>query len=61
MMTFLMAAYLVVAIFAVCMTYCEQKRAGNRSFLFDLLGYLACVVWPATLTVLLVAVRRQAA
>ena len=41
--------YVAIATLAALMTYCEQRRDQNRSTVYNLLGFLACAVWPLTL------------
>lgn len=46
---FLTSLYLCIAALAALMTYCEQRRDRTRSTLHNLLGFLACALWPVTL------------
>jgi transketolase N-terminal domain/subunit len=44
---FLTAAYLLVAVFALMMTYDEQQQqTENRGVVLKSLGFLACLFWP---------------
>lgn len=43
---FLTAAYVLVALFALGMTYDEQQQTGSRSLVLKSLGFLACLFWP---------------
>lgn len=51
--------YLIVAGFAVLMTYLEQVRTRNRDVLFNMLGFLACLLWPLTLVAVTIAAQAQ--
>lgn len=53
--------YMLVSVFAVYMTYQEQKRQDHPSPMFNLIGYLACTVWPLVAAAALVAVWRRPA
>ncbi len=53
------APYLIIALFAIFMTFAEQKQTGNRSLLLKSLGFLACVLWPITFLVVAVAAQRS--
>ena len=50
-------AYLLVAAFALAMTYNEQLQTGNRSLALRTLGYAACLFWPVTFVTVAVAAR----
>ncbi|WP_136444003.1 hypothetical protein [Pacificoceanicola onchidii] len=52
--TFVMAAYCLSAIMAITLTYQEQKRRGQSSPVYSLIGYLLCTVWPVVATVMVV-------
>ncbi len=52
--------YMVIAALAAMMTYFEQQDSKDRSVVFSLLGFAACLVWPLTLMTVLVAARRTA-
>ncbi len=52
--------YMVIAALAALMTYFEQMDGEDRSVVFSLLGFAACLVWPLTLMTVLVAARRTA-
>ena len=43
---FLTAAYFLIALFALGMTYDEQQQTGNRGVVLKSLGFLACLFWP---------------
>lgn len=43
---FLTAAYFLVALFALGMTYDEQQQTGDRGLMLKSLGFLACLFWP---------------
>jgi uncharacterized membrane protein len=50
--------YVLVTTFAVYMTYQEQKRQGRSSFLFCVIGYVICAVWPLAVASICVFARR---
>lgn len=52
---FLTSLYLCIAALAALMTYCEQRRDAKRSFLHNLLGFVACALWPVTLGLMVIA------
>jgi hypothetical protein len=52
---FLTSLYICIAAVAALMTYCEQRRDKSRSTLHNLLGFLACALWPVTLSLTAVA------
>lgn len=60
MTEFLLGLYLIIALFATCMTYFEQQDTGHRSVLFRVLGFVACALWPVTLITVAIKVRRTA-
>lgn len=47
--------YLAIATLAAAMTYCEQRRDKNRTTFYNLLGFVACAVWPLTLALSVLA------
>lgn len=51
------AFYVASSIFAITMTYREQKRRGHRTPVFALIGYLLCTVWPLVVAAILVFTR----
>jgi len=53
----LSAAYLMIALFALLMTYNEQQQTGHREMLFKAGGFLACMLWPVTFVVVAVAAQ----
>lgn len=53
--------YLCISVFAVYMTYQEQKRRRKPSPLFNLISYVLCVLWPLALGAILIAVQFQSA
>jgi uncharacterized membrane protein len=60
--TVLTVLYVLITTFAVYMTYQEQKRQGRSSFLFCVIGYVICAVWPlAVATMCLFAWRSPVA
>ncbi|WP_226561913.1 hypothetical protein [Salipiger thiooxidans] len=48
------AAYVWTVIAAVTLTYREQKRRGEESPVYTLIGYVCCSVWPVVAAVMLV-------
>ena len=58
---FLKVIYLIVAIFAMIMTWREQRQKGQTSLAANLSGFAACLSWPVVFPlVFLLAQRRQA-
>ncbi len=55
--TIFWAVYTFSTIFAIAMTYREQKRSGRSTPLFVLIGYLLCTVWPVVVAVVLIFYR----
>ena len=53
---FIIALYGVVAALAAAMTYCEQRCDENRSTFYNILGFIACSVWPLMLVAVAIAV-----
>lgn len=53
------ASYLIIASFALFMTFEEQKQTGDRSLLLKMLGFLACMLWPITFLTVAVAAQRS--
>jgi hypothetical protein len=53
-------SYLLVAGFAWAMCGSEQRRMGGVSMMRRGASFLACLAWPATLIVMIIAVRLQA-
>jgi hypothetical protein len=49
----IISVYLTVSLFAIYMTYREQKQAGTSSLMFRLLGFVACALWPLPLTAMI--------
>ncbi|QCO58140.1 hypothetical protein EOK75_20505 (plasmid) [Pseudorhodobacter turbinis] len=54
---FFMTFYIVIALIAATMTYCEQRRTQGHSTLYTLLGFIACAFWPLTLASLAVSAK----
>ena len=54
---FLTAAYFLVALFAMMMTYDEQQQTGQRGLMLKALGFLACLFWPITFMTVLLTTR----
>lgn len=55
--TFVVALYVISTIFAITMTYREQKRRGHRTPVFAIIGYILCTVWPLVVAVLVIFFR----
>lgn len=53
----LTATYLLIALFALLMTYNEQQQTGQREMLFKAGGFLACMLWPITFFVVAIAAQ----
>ena len=45
MLQVFIALYMMIAIFAVMMTYHEQVRTQDRDLSFNTLGFIACLLW----------------
>ncbi|CUH85108.1 hypothetical protein [Thalassovita mediterranea] len=41
-----LSAYVVTTIFALAMTYKEQKQSGHVTPVFALIGACSCIIWP---------------
>lgn len=54
---FFTAAYILVALFALGMTYDEQQQSGNRSLMLKSLSFLACLFWPVAFVTAIVTSR----
>lgn len=57
----IIGVYLVIAALAAVMTYYEQLDSEDRSMVFTVLGFAACLFWPVTLMTVIVAAQRQTA
>lgn len=57
----LLAFYLLIAGFALYMTYDEQIKTHNSNLFLKLVSFVACVAWPVTLLIVVVAVFIQPA
>jgi hypothetical protein len=53
--------YLLVAGFALLMTYDERQRMGMNGNTLKILSFLACLFWPATVLVALIMTQREMA
>lgn len=53
----LIVIYGAVAVFALYMTYQEQRRHSHQSLGFNLMGYILCTLWPLLAAVMLILVR----
>ena len=53
--------YALVTLFAVYMTYQEQKRQARPSVIFNVIGYLACTIWPIVGAAAFIAACRRPA
>ncbi len=55
--TAFIAFYIATSIFAISMTYREQKKSGTVTPIFALIGALLCTVWPLVVAMVLVLSR----
>lgn len=53
--------YALVTLFAIYMTYQEQKRQARPSLMFNMIGYLACTIWPVVGAAAFIVARRRPA
>jgi uncharacterized membrane protein len=53
----LIVIYGAVTVFALYMTYQEQRRHVHQSLGINLMGYVLCTLWPLLAAVMLVLVR----
>ncbi len=51
------SVYVLISIFAITMTYKEQKKSNRTTPVFVFIGYLACTVWPLLVAVMLVLLQ----
>ncbi len=51
---FITVIYCAVTTFALYMTYQEQRRHGQQSIVFNMIGYVLCTVWPLLAAAMLV-------
>ena len=49
--------YLLVAAFAVCMTWLEQHETAARSRVFTPLAFLICALWPLAVVAMLISMQ----
>ena len=56
----LLIVYLMIAAFALYMTYDEQCKSNNNNPFYNIMSFFACMLWPVTLLTVTVAARRQA-
>ena len=54
---FVSMIYCAVTVFALYMTYQEQRRQGRKSLAFNLMGYGLCTIWPILAAAMLVFTR----
>jgi hypothetical protein len=57
--TVVLIIYGLIALVAVVMTFDEQCRAGRRYMLYNAAGYLACLLWPLPVAIILLSTVRQ--
>jgi hypothetical protein len=57
--TTIWSVYGLVALAAAIMTFDEQHRTGRYPVLYNMLGYLACLLWPLTIAMVLLATVRR--
>lgn len=55
--TTLWSIYAAISIFAITMTYKEQKRTKEVTPIFALIGYLTCTIWPLLVATILIMVQ----
>lgn len=55
--TILISVYVVTTLFAIVMTYREQRRRGKRTPVHSAIGYLLCTVWPVVAAVMVIFYR----
>lgn len=53
------AMYITITLFAAVMTFREQNKTCDQRIFMNALGYVACLVWPIVLIVLIVSSRRK--
>lgn len=51
----LFTLYVMIALVAASMTYCEQQQSRKRNIVLRAMGYLACALWPLTLATVALA------
>jgi hypothetical protein len=54
----LLAAYLLVASWAMLMTWGEQRAKGQTDVLYNAAGLMACTLWPLVLLAAVLTPRR---
>lgn len=47
--------YICATLFALTMTYREQRQNGHKNMLFNTIGFIACTVWPLVMAGMIVA------
>ena len=57
--TFFLAAYVSSTVFAIVMTYREQKRRGHSTPIYAAIGYLLCTVWPVVVAFMVIVCRQK--
>jgi len=57
----LLTLYLLVAGFALFMTYDEQRKTKNDNPLFIAASFLACLFWPVTVLSVVIAIQWRTA
>lgn len=55
----LVALYIATTVFALVMTYREQKASGRTSPVLQVMGFLACTAWPFVALACLVSRKAQ--
>ncbi len=53
------SVYILTTIVAVTLTYKEQKRRGHRTPIFNLIGFMLCMVWPVVAAVMVIFYKPQ--
>ncbi len=52
--------YFGIAVFAITMTYREQRQKGQNSPLFNVIGFAVCILWPLMIAAVLHSRTRSA-
>lgn len=51
--------YALIAFVAAIMTFDEQRRTDQRYVFYNAAGYLACILWPLSVAMILLSTVRQ--
>jgi hypothetical protein len=55
--TLFIGFYLLVALFAACMTWLEQHETTARSRVFTPLAFVLCAFWPLAVVAMLISMQ----